>query len=210
MSRVPRARTPAATVFSRVVTNSGTLDGTTHYVHDRSGNVIAELDSSGASVREYIWLPRAPIVRARPQGRMERERESAAPNKEPKSRRRRRHAHPSTGRWRWSMRWIFRSRRAPLALLAAPPRGRCSRSGGRWPSPATLVARPAVAILLAVGTSRARVERRAEGARRTGARAPVGRALYSEGVNRQRNTRSHAPSGGRRGREDNAKLSWPC
>lgn len=210
MSRVPRARTPAATVFCRVVTNTGTLDGATHYVHDRSGNVIAELDSSGASVSEYIWLPRAPIVRARPQGRMERERESAAPNKEPRSRRRRPCGHRSTGRWLWWTAWISRSWRAPLALLAAPPRGRCFRSGGPWPSPATLVARPAVAILLAVGTSRASDERSAEGARRTGACAPIGRALYSEAVNRQRNTRSHAPSGGRSGREDNAKLSWPC
>ena len=34
----------------------------------------------------------------------------------------------------------FRSRRAPLALLAAPPRGRCMRSGGPWPSPVRLVA----------------------------------------------------------------------
>ena len=45
-----------------MVTNSGTLDGTTHYVHDRSGNVIAELNAAGATVREYIWLPEAEIA----------------------------------------------------------------------------------------------------------------------------------------------------
>ena len=49
-------------LITRVVTNSGSLDGTTHYVHDRSGNVIAELDASGATAREYIWLPEAEIA----------------------------------------------------------------------------------------------------------------------------------------------------
>ncbi len=44
------------------MTNSGALDGTTHYVHDRSGNVIAELNAAGATVREYIWLPEAEIA----------------------------------------------------------------------------------------------------------------------------------------------------
>ena len=43
-------------LITRVVTNSGTADGATHYVHDRGGNVIAELDASGATAREYIWL----------------------------------------------------------------------------------------------------------------------------------------------------------
>jgi hypothetical protein len=49
-------------LITRVVTNSGSLDGTTHYVHDRSGNVIAELNAAGATVREYIWLPEAEIA----------------------------------------------------------------------------------------------------------------------------------------------------
>ena len=49
-------------LITRVVTNSGTANGTTHYVHDRSGNVIAELNASGVSVREYIWLPEVEIA----------------------------------------------------------------------------------------------------------------------------------------------------
>ena len=35
---------------------SGSLDGTTTFVHDLSGNIIAELNASGTTVREYIWL----------------------------------------------------------------------------------------------------------------------------------------------------------
>lgn len=31
-------------------------------MHDRSGNVIAELDAAGATVREYIWLPETEIA----------------------------------------------------------------------------------------------------------------------------------------------------
>ena len=43
---------------SRVLTNM-TPSGTTHFLHDRAGNVIAETDGSGpaGTVREYIWLP---------------------------------------------------------------------------------------------------------------------------------------------------------
>lgn len=37
----------------RVITNSGSLNGTTHLVHDRTGNVIAEANGSGATQREY-------------------------------------------------------------------------------------------------------------------------------------------------------------
>ncbi|MCC0010925.1 MAG: hypothetical protein H6875_10815 [Hyphomicrobiaceae bacterium] len=43
-------------MIKRVITNSGSENGTAHYVHDRGGNVIAELDASGATAREYIWL----------------------------------------------------------------------------------------------------------------------------------------------------------
>ena len=48
---------------SRVLTNM-TPSGTTHFVHDRAGNVIAETDGSGpaGTVREYIWLPGAEIA----------------------------------------------------------------------------------------------------------------------------------------------------
>ena len=46
-------------LIGRVITNSGSENGTTHYVHDRGGNVIAELDASGATAREYIWLLKA-------------------------------------------------------------------------------------------------------------------------------------------------------
>jgi hypothetical protein len=43
----------------RVITNSGAADGTIHTVHDRNGNIIAESDATGATLREYIWLPDA-------------------------------------------------------------------------------------------------------------------------------------------------------
>ncbi len=33
------------------------VDGTVHYVHDAAGNIIAETDGTGATVREYIWIP---------------------------------------------------------------------------------------------------------------------------------------------------------
>ena len=46
-------------LITRVVSNSGSADGTIHTVHDRTGNVIAETDATGATVREYIWLPGA-------------------------------------------------------------------------------------------------------------------------------------------------------
>ena len=49
-------------LIKRVITNSGTANGTVHTVHDVFGNVIAELDAAGATVREYIWLPEAEIA----------------------------------------------------------------------------------------------------------------------------------------------------
>ncbi len=46
----------------RVTTNQSPA-GTTHFIHDLSGNVIAETDGMGASntVREYVWLPETEI-----------------------------------------------------------------------------------------------------------------------------------------------------
>lgn len=43
----------------RVLTNLGPDNGTTEFVHDQNGNVIAEADATGQSLREYIWLPEA-------------------------------------------------------------------------------------------------------------------------------------------------------
>jgi YD repeat-containing protein len=51
-----------AQLIIRVITNSGALNGTTHYVHDLMGNVIAEADSSGNTLREYLWLPETEIA----------------------------------------------------------------------------------------------------------------------------------------------------
>ena len=45
-------------LITRTVSNMGSgVDGTVHYVHDAAGNIIAETDGTGATVREYIWLP---------------------------------------------------------------------------------------------------------------------------------------------------------
>jgi RHS repeat-associated protein len=52
-------------LIARVVTNSGTANGTTFFVHDLWGNVIAELDATGTTVREYIYLPEAEIAPTR-------------------------------------------------------------------------------------------------------------------------------------------------
>ncbi|MGE0056299.1 MAG: RHS repeat-associated core domain-containing protein [Hyphomicrobium sp.] len=52
-------------LISRVVTNSGTANGTTYYVHDLWGNVIAELTTAGVTLREYIWLPETEIAPTR-------------------------------------------------------------------------------------------------------------------------------------------------
>ncbi len=49
-------------LIKRVITNSGSANGTAHSVHDVFGNVIAELDAAGTTVREYIWLPEAEIA----------------------------------------------------------------------------------------------------------------------------------------------------
>ena len=54
----------------RVVTNSGSADGTSYYVYDQWGNLLAELDGAGNTVREYIWLLEtqiAPVMDARAQ-----------------------------------------------------------------------------------------------------------------------------------------------
>jgi hypothetical protein len=37
-----------------------------YFVHDLWGNVIAELTTAGATVREYIWLPETEIAPTRP------------------------------------------------------------------------------------------------------------------------------------------------
>ena len=52
-------------LIGRVITNSGTANGTVYTVHDVFGNVLAELDATGATVREYIWLPEAEIAPTR-------------------------------------------------------------------------------------------------------------------------------------------------
>ncbi len=45
-------------LITRTVSNMGSgVDGTVHYVHDAAGNIIAETDGTGATVREYIWIP---------------------------------------------------------------------------------------------------------------------------------------------------------
>lgn len=46
----------AAQLVSRTLTNT-TPSGTIHYIHDIEGNVIAETDGLGNTVREYIWMP---------------------------------------------------------------------------------------------------------------------------------------------------------
>jgi RHS repeat-associated protein len=57
-------------LVSRVLTNM-TPSGTTHFVHDLMGNVIAETNGvATGTVREYIWLPEteiAPVMAARAQ-----------------------------------------------------------------------------------------------------------------------------------------------
>ena len=52
-------------LISRVITNSGTANGTTYFVHDIYGNIIAELTTAGATVREYIYLPETEIAPTR-------------------------------------------------------------------------------------------------------------------------------------------------
>ncbi len=49
----------ASRLVTRVVINQGAHNGTTHFVHDLDGNIIAETDGSGATgtLREYIWVP---------------------------------------------------------------------------------------------------------------------------------------------------------
>lgn len=50
------AYTAREQLATRTLSNSGSLDGTTYFVHDLGGNIIAELNASGTTVREYIWL----------------------------------------------------------------------------------------------------------------------------------------------------------
>jgi len=64
---------------TRVITNSGSANGTTHFVHDQWGNIIAELGATGATVREYIWLVEAKIAPTRSAGGRLDEGESPAP-----------------------------------------------------------------------------------------------------------------------------------
>ena len=44
-------------LIKRVITNSGSSNGTLLYVQDRAGNVIAEVDVAAGLMREYLWLP---------------------------------------------------------------------------------------------------------------------------------------------------------
>lgn len=55
-----------AQLIIRVIINSGAFNGTTHYVHDLMGNVIAEADSYGNTLREYLWLPETEIAPTAP------------------------------------------------------------------------------------------------------------------------------------------------
>jgi RHS repeat-associated protein len=55
-----------------VITNSGSANGTIYYVHDQWGNIIAELDATGATVREYIWLVEAEIAPTRSRTQVDR------------------------------------------------------------------------------------------------------------------------------------------
>ena len=43
-------------------TQNMTPSGTTHYVYDRSGRLIAEAASTRTTVREYIWLDDLPLA----------------------------------------------------------------------------------------------------------------------------------------------------
>jgi RHS repeat-associated protein len=44
------------------VTQNMTPAGTTHYVYDRQGHLIVEADSSGNTLREYVWLDDTPLA----------------------------------------------------------------------------------------------------------------------------------------------------
>jgi RHS repeat-associated protein len=44
------------------VTQNMTPAGTTHYVYDRAGHLIVEADSSGNTLREYVWLDDTPLA----------------------------------------------------------------------------------------------------------------------------------------------------
>ena len=62
-----------------MITNSGTANGTTYFAHDIYGNIIAELTTAGATVREYIFLPEteiAPTRQSRTQARVARNRKA--------------------------------------------------------------------------------------------------------------------------------------
>jgi RHS repeat-associated protein len=43
-------------------TQNMTPAGTTHYVYDRAGHLIAEADDTGATLREYVWLDDMPLA----------------------------------------------------------------------------------------------------------------------------------------------------
>jgi len=57
-------------LITRSITNLGSVNGTINTVHDIWGNVLAEVDASGDTVREYIWLPETEIAPTR-RGRAE-------------------------------------------------------------------------------------------------------------------------------------------
>jgi RHS repeat-associated protein len=43
-------------------TQNMTPSGTTHYVYDRAGHLLAEASSTGTTVREYVWLDDLPLA----------------------------------------------------------------------------------------------------------------------------------------------------
>jgi YD repeat-containing protein len=43
-------------------TQNMTPAGTTHYVYDLAGHLIAESTDAGSTVREYLWLDDMPLV----------------------------------------------------------------------------------------------------------------------------------------------------
>jgi YD repeat-containing protein len=43
-------------------TQNMTPSGTTHYVYDRAGHLLAEASDTGTTIREYVWLDDMPLV----------------------------------------------------------------------------------------------------------------------------------------------------
>src|SRR5262249_55559844 len=44
------------------VTQSATPSGTTHYIYDSVGRLVAEADGTGQTSREYVWLDDMPLA----------------------------------------------------------------------------------------------------------------------------------------------------